>query len=252
MYEFKYILPNFRYSDIGANGYQFMSYCSFPLKKYEFTWRKSCVNEHNTFCFTCDKFCRQKQRQEITKFMKQMQQAYSGMNLAQKNKYWATFLNEFWNIYAHLFCCQYPSLYTIAKRKDACISGSSELFFSHRNVLQENMKRLPDYPVVLWDEFFNLIWDFFLQNHDGPGIFSTRFSKLLCLLPKSFQVKQLYSSAMMHLFIYYLRQQKDVRYWWVTNTHKLHERLLHSDRSFIGSYFFEDDNGTHIATTCRR
>ena len=50
--------------------------------------RKRCVNNPNSFCYICGKFCLQKQRKKITEFVIKTYQAYFGIKLAQKNKYW--------------------------------------------------------------------------------------------------------------------------------------------------------------------
>lgn len=50
--------------------------------------RKPCVNDCNSFCYICGKFCSQKQRKQITEFVKTTYQAYFGIKYVQKNKYW--------------------------------------------------------------------------------------------------------------------------------------------------------------------
>lgn len=50
--------------------------------------RKPCLNDPNSFCFICGKFSLQKQRKEITEFVKTVYREYFGIPLVKRNKYW--------------------------------------------------------------------------------------------------------------------------------------------------------------------
>lgn len=50
---------------------------------------RGCVNNPNVFCYICGKFVTQKQRQNITSFVKQAYHAYFGIKLGDQDKLWA-------------------------------------------------------------------------------------------------------------------------------------------------------------------
>ncbi|KAJ8728994.1 hypothetical protein PYW07_006690 [Mythimna separata] len=50
--------------------------------------RKPCLNDPNSFCFICGKFSLQRQRKEITEFVKTVYREYFGIPLVKRNKYW--------------------------------------------------------------------------------------------------------------------------------------------------------------------
>ena len=53
------------------------------------TSRRGCLNDPNAFCYICGEYCQEKQRENITYFVKQTYLAYSGMKLGDQDKSWA-------------------------------------------------------------------------------------------------------------------------------------------------------------------
>ena len=47
------------------------------------------MNDPNAFCYICGEYCQEKQRENITYFVKQTYLAYSGMKLGDQDKSWA-------------------------------------------------------------------------------------------------------------------------------------------------------------------